>query len=99
VSHRCSTPDQCWREFWTALVFDGAPSDAKVRAELFDYHGMMGEVAAAYDEVTGGRISKPNTLAREVAAVVEDRLEERYQEGYDDAQAEAAKTRSRVQEE
>lgn len=38
----------------------------RVKAELFDYHTAMGEVSKAYDDLTGGRISKIHTRAHHV---------------------------------
>lgn len=63
-----------FNEFWRELVTDGAGQlDLdKVARELHDYHVVMGEVGKAYDELTGGRISKPNTAAHHVVEAAND---------------------------
>ena len=63
-----------WREWWAPLLSGGAqdgpsqpgprPADlTAIMRELHHYGAMMTEVAKVYDELTGGRISKPNTAA------------------------------------
>lgn len=63
-----------WREWRAPLLSGGAqdgpsqpgPRQADLTAimrELHHYGAMMTEVAKVYDELTGGRISKPNTAA------------------------------------
>lgn len=66
-------------EFWADLVTTGGQLDeAKVRLELHDYHLVMDEVARAYDELTHGRISKPNTAAHHVVSEANDAAESWY---------------------
>lgn len=65
---------QIFEEFWKPLVCDSAGrlNRDKVIVELADFHLVMQEAAKVYHHVTGGRISKPNTLARDVIAVATD---------------------------
>lgn len=39
---------------------------AQIRAEWHDVSAMCSEVSQVYDHVTGGRVSKPNTIAADV---------------------------------
>lgn len=69
-------------EFWRDIVCnsDGSLNVEQVKKELHDYRFMIRNTSEAFDEVTGGQISKPNTLAFEVASVVEERIQERAEE-------------------
>jgi len=58
---------QDYEEFWKNIVeVNGVLDKDKVMRELSDYHFMLQEVPKVYCEVSGGRISKPNTYAFEV---------------------------------
>jgi hypothetical protein len=73
--------ERVWKEFWLPIVLDEGRVDVqKVKAELFDYHTMMGEVAEVYCEITGGRISKQLTRASAVIAVHDDLITEQIAE-------------------
>lgn len=48
----------------------------QVLRELWDYRQIIGEVSKAYDHVTGGHLSKPNTEAMHVITAVERHIEE-----------------------
>lgn len=48
----------------------------QIKKELFDYHTLLDYVPKVYDEVTDGRISKPNTTADAVIGVYQERLQE-----------------------
>ncbi|HWB34889.1 MAG TPA: hypothetical protein VHA75_02585 [Rugosimonospora sp.] len=62
-----------YRETWADLVeTDGKLDLDKVARELHDYHFLLCEVPLAYDAVTGGRISKPNTRATAVEQCATD---------------------------
>jgi hypothetical protein len=64
---RDGDPAATFERFWADLVTtDGRLDEAKVRDELHDYYLIMGEVSRVYGELTGGRISKPNTHAHHV---------------------------------
>lgn len=61
-------------EFWRGIVMpDGRWDLGQVMRELHDYHDLLDEVPKVYMEVTGGMISKPNTLASEVLRVHDER--------------------------
>lgn len=59
--------EQTWEEFWVPLVFpNGALDMDKLKRELHDFKTLMDNVSTVYDEVTGGRASKPMTNPRVV---------------------------------
>jgi hypothetical protein len=76
------TYEETFEEFWRELVCnpDGSLNVDAVKRELHDYRFLMRNTAEAFDAVTGGRISKPNTMAFEVESVVEERIQERAEE-------------------
>lgn len=56
-----------YENFWKDLVEENGVLDKdKVMRELSDYEFMLDQVPKVYCEVTGSRISKPNTYAYEV---------------------------------
>ena len=62
-----------WRYFWRDIVApDGEVDLELIKRELSDYHAVMISVSIVYDELTGGRISKPNTDSSVVIAEVRD---------------------------
>jgi hypothetical protein len=75
-----------FQEFWAAIVQrpDGTLNFAQIARELADYHDLIGRVSEVYSSVTGGRISKPNTLAAAVIAQAEDYTDEAVGTAIDD---------------
>lgn len=69
---------QTYEDFWKDLVEnpDGTLNRDQVMRELHDYHHLMTQATLVYDHVTGGRVSKPNTLASDVVAVADERVGE-----------------------
>lgn len=56
--------EKVYREFWQEIVAPNGKLDLEqVKKELFDFHKILEEVPKVYDNVTGGRLSKPNTPA------------------------------------
>ncbi|HEY5989196.1 MAG TPA: hypothetical protein VIV12_22870 [Streptosporangiaceae bacterium] len=57
-----------YEDFWKAIVEnpDGSLNRDQVMRELHDYQIQMREVSKTYDDLTRGRISKPNTTAHHV---------------------------------
>lgn len=54
--------NRIFKEFWEDIVMkDGKLDIDQVKRELHDYHFMLESVPKVYMEITGGRISKPNT--------------------------------------
>jgi hypothetical protein len=54
-------------EFWKDILeIEGVVDMEQVKRELADFHFMLEQVPKVYCEVTGSRISKPNTYAYEV---------------------------------
>jgi hypothetical protein len=81
-----------YQEHWRGIVEnpDGTLNRDQVMRELHDFAWMMEQVALAYDDVTGGRFSKPNTAAEHVIAAVHDRIIEAARQTRQDALAELA---------
>lgn len=75
----CQTEiDDDFNNFWRELVCDeqGSLDAEKVKAELFDFHSLIGSVTKVYDSLTGGRLSKPHYAPEVVIAEVEDSFDE-----------------------
>jgi hypothetical protein len=70
--------DRFWQELFNGLKDTGELTADAVRAELQDYHMILENVGEVYMHVTGGRISKPNTCARDVIAVADDAANEEW---------------------
>lgn len=74
--------EKTYDEFWKPIIenADGTLNVDQIKRELFDAYVVMTEVGKAYDDVTGGRLSKPNTAAHHVVASVDERIEEAVRE-------------------
>lgn len=92
------TPDDCpdcgelteQGEFWLPIIKPGGVWDYDaILTELADYRTLLAEVPLVYCHVTGGQISKPNTIASavisEADAYYERWAKEAYAEGWQDA--------------
>lgn len=68
---------ETYDDFWKEIVEnpDGTLNRDQVMRELHDYRVLLEEVPKVYDEVTGGRLSKPNTAACHVIDAVNERIE------------------------
>lgn len=78
--------EKVYNDFWKELIEDedgNIDKDSMMR-ELNDYAFLLDEVPKVYMEVTGGRISKPNTYAYEVINVAWDYFEEVFNKGIKD---------------
>ncbi|MEV4246993.1 hypothetical protein AB0J63_26715 [Streptosporangium canum] len=66
-----------YNDFWKDIVEnpDGTLNHDQLMRELADYRMVMEQVSLVYDEITGGRISKPNTMAGAVLGVANERIE------------------------
>jgi len=61
--------EQAYDDFWRDIIEPGGQLDIQqVKRELHDYRTLLEEVPKVYVHVTGGRISKPNTIAMHVIA-------------------------------
>lgn len=69
-------------DFWSNWIYPDGANPEQIQDELNDYHTFIGETAKVYDHITGGRISKVNTLAYEVISVADDCYREIYEEEY-----------------
>lgn len=89
-------PDQDYTEtyndFWREIVEnpDGTLNLDQIMRELHDYSVVMREVSLAYDAVTGGRLSKPNTAYGHVVDAVDERIQAVADEARKEAAEEAA---------
>lgn len=63
-----------FQKFWKPLVCDsrGRVDRVKLARELADYKMILGFTSKVYDHITGGLISKPNTLPEVVIQVATD---------------------------
>ncbi|MBN6054548.1 hypothetical protein JYK22_21580, partial [Nonomuraea sp. RK-328] len=70
--------EKTYNDFWKDLVEneDGSLNRDQVMRELSDYHHLLEQAAEVYSHVTGGRISKTNTIASAVTAVADERIDE-----------------------
>ncbi len=68
--------NQIYDEFWKEIIEDenGNINFDQIKRELSDFHFIINEVPKVYMEITGGRISKPNTYASEVISEYENKL-------------------------
>jgi len=73
--------------FWRDSVYPEGMTAEQVKAELDDFHFLMGEVPKVYMAVTGGLLSKPNYHASTVIAAFEDYLSQRIEEELAEARA------------
>lgn len=73
---------QTFEDFWRELVEnpDGTLNRGQIMRELHDYRVVMEEASKAYCDVTGGRLSKPNTAAIHIIDAVEERTQEAIKE-------------------
>ena len=62
-------------DFWCNWVYPEGANPEQIQNELNDYHSFFEETAKVYEHITGGRISKVNTLAREVIAAADEYYE------------------------
>lgn len=88
--------EQVWRDFWVPIL-DNAflehpttqeislplPAYEQIKRELYDFHNVIKDLSVLYDDITGGRASKVNTDKRVIADLVQDRLMEAYDDGYE----------------
>ena len=74
--------EKVWENFWKEIVCrpDGEIDIDQLKLELFDYYVIFSEVSKVYDELTGSRISKPNTYAYEVISRANEYMEELWEE-------------------
>lgn len=78
--------EQEYADFWRRIVEnpDGTLNADQVKRELHDYSMLIRQVPEAYDGVTNGRISKPNTMPGPVIDAVEERISDAEDEAIND---------------
>lgn len=65
--------ERVYRDFWADIVAPNGDIDLElVKRELHDYYLVMKEVSRVYAHISNGRISKPNTRADVLIAMVDD---------------------------
>jgi hypothetical protein len=67
-------------EFWLKDVYPDGITAEKIENELLDYYVILENVSKVYDHITGGIISKQNTLAEEVNNAADNFYRELYEE-------------------
>ncbi|WP_137009575.1 hypothetical protein [Aquitalea aquatilis] len=76
-----------WNETWRDIVAPNGTIDiSQLKKELADYSMLLDAAPKVYMHVTGGKISKPNTLPEIVCSVADDYTTELFQEQRDTAQ-------------
>lgn len=75
--------NQCYEDFWRPAL-GLVPRIEDVKAELYDYHGIIQDLPLLYDSLTGGRISKANTNIHDVIAVVQELEAQHIQDAIDE---------------
>lgn len=69
--------DEEFKTFWVPIIFDeenGKLNLEQLKKELYDYSMLLENVPKVYCEVSGGKISKPNTDPNEVISAFNDLL-------------------------
>jgi hypothetical protein len=70
--------EKTWEDFWADIVApDGAVQMDQVKRELHDFYRIMSDLPKLYMEVTGGRVSKPNTRVDVVMDFYEENIARR----------------------
>lgn len=65
--------ERTWQEFWRSIIApDGVIDIGQIKRELFDFSELMSNAAEVYEHVTGGQITKVNTLPSVVRSVSDD---------------------------
>lgn len=66
--------EKTWVEFWEPIIAPrGEISLDQIKRELHDYRGLLEKLPAFFDEITGGRVSKPNTDLKVVLELTEQK--------------------------
>lgn len=86
--------EQVWHEFWEPIVtqsgLTGSVLDIdQIKRELYDYRQLLKGLPGFFDDVSGGKVTKPNTDLRIVSELIQERALEQYNEGYEDGKADA----------
>jgi len=78
--------NEIYKEFWAPLLEnpDGTLNLDAVKRELHDYHYLMGAASRVYGHVTGGMVSKTNTLPSAVISVHDDHVQELVDQAIED---------------
>ncbi|AGS80994.1 hypothetical protein [Caulobacter phage Cr30] len=76
-----SAIDQLENIQWWEGVYDDKPlTKEQIANELKDYHFVLRQVPVVYNEVTGGKMSKPNYYAEDVIREFNDYVDQRVRE-------------------
>lgn len=69
-----------YQEFWKPIVEnpDGSLNIEQVKKELSDFKMVMDGASKVYDQITGSRISKPNTDPDTVLSYAEEHYREMF---------------------
>ena len=61
-------------EFWANFVYPDGASPEEIQNELMDYHQYLDDTTKVYYHISGGKISKPNTMAFELISIYDDEI-------------------------
>jgi hypothetical protein len=79
--------EKIYKEFWKEIVEnpDGSLNLDQVKRELADFKGLMTRATEVFMHVTGGKVSKLNTLAEVVISLADAHIEDICDEAVQDA--------------
>ncbi len=78
--------EKTYEDFWKDIVEeDGKIKLDQIKRELHDYHYMITEIPKLYCSITQSKISKPLTHIHHIEEIVDQRIEDSYDEGFEDA--------------
>lgn len=85
--NRDRNPQEDWDNIWARLVCnsDGSLNKKAVMNELSDFSMLIDNLSKIYDEMSGGTASKPNIDAEVIIKLYQEELQNRYDDGYQDA--------------
>lgn len=87
--------EKVWQLHWMPLLETAATREKtsikdQIKRELFDYGTLLDSIPKVYSEVTGGKVSKPNTKPDAVIELFQELMEQERQLAVEDAFKEAA---------
>jgi hypothetical protein len=80
---------KAWEKTWKPLIYtDGKLDEQKIKNEMHDLWFIYEQVSLIYSELTGGMLSKPMYYADQIIGFHDQKIEDSYNEGYEDGKAE-----------
>jgi hypothetical protein len=76
-----------WKKIWRpSLLTDGKLDEQKIKNEMHDLVFIYKQVGEVYKSLTGGMLSKPMYYAQTIIQLHEERIQQAYDEGLQEAQ-------------